>query len=176
MQKAIIVAYANRRVIGSHGQIPWSGQLPADMARMVALTTGHALIMGRKTWESIPPTRRPLKNRQNIVVSRGVKRDANYLAVDPEFAGAWIARSLEEAYQLVEPGRTAWIFGGASLYRAGLSDAEKIYATEVHADFAGDTYFPEIDSREWREIAREDHAADDKNAYPYSFVEYEHVR
>lgn len=154
--KAIIVAYSvPGRTIGLKGVIPWMGKVPADMRRVRELTTGNAIIMGRRTFESIG---KPLPNRQNIVISS--KSDIN---------------SLEKAYEAVESGRDSFIFGGANVYKQAIDSTDIIFATEIQGDFEGDAFFPEINSSEWREVERQDFPADSENKYPYSFVKYERV-
>ena len=154
--KAIIVAYSiPQRIIGNKGMIPWMGKLPADMRRVRELTTNQAIIMGRKTYESIG---RPLPKRQNIVISS--KSDIN---------------SLEKAFDSVEPGRDSFIFGGANVYKQSIDLVDVIFATEVHGEFKGDAFFPEIEKSKWREVERQDFKADSDNKYSYSFVKYERV-
>lgn len=152
----MIVAYSANRVIGSENSIPWQGKMPADMKHFKDLTVGKTVVMGRRTFESIG---RPLSLRQNIVLSRqGVA-----------FDDVKVVSSLAEAYE-VASGEVC-IIGGAEIYKMGLLDAGVIYATEIHASISGTVYFPEL-SDGWREVSREDHAADEKNAYDYSFVTY----
>jgi dihydrofolate reductase len=161
-ERAIIVAYSvPGRVIGNQGLIPWLGRMPADMERVRGMTADNAIIMGLNTFKSIG---RPLPNRQNIVLA----------AEGAEIAGVEIARSLDEAFALVEAGRTAFIFGGASVYAQTLEQdlVDVIYATEIHGEFEGDTFFPEIPAAKWQEIERQDFPADEGNAFPYSFVKY----
>jgi len=166
VERALIVAYANpSRVIGDHGKIPWLGRMPADMERVRELTRDQAIIMGLNTFRSIG---RPLPERQNIVLAAdGVKIND----VD-------IAHSLDEAFALVESDRTPFIFGGASVYAQTLDQdlIDAIYATEIHGEFSGDAFFPEISMEKWREVERRDFPADAKNAFPYSFVKYERIK
>jgi dihydrofolate reductase len=160
---AIIVAYSvPGRTIGSHGQIPWLGRMPADMDRVRQLTTNQAIIMGLNTFKSIG---RPLPNRQNIVLASD----------EVEIASVQVVHSFDEAFLAVEPGRTAFIFGGGSVYQQALAHdfVEVIFATEIHGQFSGDVTFPEIDSKKWQETDRQDFPADDKNTFPYSFVKYQ---
>jgi dihydrofolate reductase len=140
------------------------GEMPADMQHVRELTIGQAIIMGRKTFESIG---RALPKRQNIVLSRN-KIDA---------PGVEIANSLTESFARVAAGRDAFIFGGAKVYAEALAEdaVEAIFATEIEGDFDGDAFFPEIDGR-WRETERVRFAADNQNKYGYSFIKYEHRR
>jgi dihydrofolate reductase len=160
-ERAIIVAYSvPDHVIGDHGTIPWLGRMPADMERVRDLTTGNAIIMGLNTFKSIG---RPLPGRQNIVLSLD----------DTEIDGVEVVRSLDEAFAAVEPGRVAFIFGGASVYAQSMDLVEVIYATEIHGEFSGDAFFPGIPADKWQEVERQDFSADAQNAFPYSFVKYE---
>lgn len=157
--KSIIVAYDKNRGIGAGNDLLWGRKLPADLANMKRLTTGTSIIMGRKTFESIGS--KPLPNRENIVVSR------NPTGVEDVLTAA----SLESAYALAR--YPIFIFGGESIYRQALADMDRVYATEVDESFPQATvFFPEL-GPEWREVSREHHTADDKNAYDFDFVVYE---
>ena len=155
----LIAAVAKNGVIGTDNRLPW--HLPADLKHFKALTTGRTVIMGRKTWESLPELFRPLPGRQNIVVTR----NAGYRA-----AGAVVATSLPAALAATT-GEEAFVIGGAELYKAALSLARRLQLTEIDAAFDGDTLFPAIDPREWREAAREAHR--DEPGLRYAFVTYE---
>ena len=162
--KAILVAYDDNRVIGDHGQLPWAGKVPADMRRVRELTSNQAIIMGRSTFESIGL---PLPNRQNIVLTKG-----SLAAERIDVCG-----SIEDAFERVESGRDAYIFGGAKVYaesveRASALGITTIFATEIHSEFPGDAFFPKLDPNIWREVERIDFPVDEKNLYPYSFVRY----
>lgn len=158
-----VVAYTKKsRTIGDKDGIPWSGKMANDMLHVRELTDGTALIMGAKTFDSIGFA---LPGRQNIVLSKTAK---NIDDVD-------FVTNLDDAVANVEPGREIVIFGGGYVYREALPITQRIYATEIDADFNGDTTFPEIDMNEWIETAREDFLADAKNAYPYSFVKYDRI-
>ena len=172
---------AQNRAIGKNNQLLW--HLPADLKHFKAITTGHAVVMGRKTYESIG---RPLPNRTNIVISRNA---------DFKAEGCLVVNSLEEAIkeckaksEKVKEGNlentlhftlspfTLFIIGGAEIYRQALPLTDKIYLTEVKVDLEGDAYFPELRTEEWKEIARNAHTADEKNQYDYDFVELVRVR
>jgi dihydrofolate reductase len=155
---ALIVAMAANGTIGAGGTLPW--HLPADLRRFRELTTGHAIVMGRRTWTSIG---RPLPGRQSIVVTRS-----------PDFVlhDADVVHSLDEALAAVRMPLPVYCIGGAELYRAALPRADLLYVTEIARDVAGDTCFPPIDRARWREIAREDHPADGPDALPFAFVTY----
>jgi dihydrofolate reductase len=162
MQKTtltLIAAVARNGVIGRDNRLPW--HLPADLKHFKALTTGHAVIMGRKTWESLPEKFRPLPGRQNIVVTR----NAGYAA-----AGANVVTSLADAVAAASGGE-AFVIGGAELYVAALPLADRLQLTEIDADYEGDTWFPPRDPRQWRERARD--AQRDEAGLGYAFVTYE---
>ncbi|MCL1877004.1 dihydrofolate reductase [Candidatus Saccharibacteria bacterium] len=164
MKTAIIVAFAKNGVIGNKGKIPWMGKISADMRNFVKLTTGNAVIMGLKTFYSLPDNFRPLPNRQNIVLSE----------VDLDEKGIDVAHSLQEAFDLVR-GDLVFIGGGAFVYKQIMDQdlADKIYATEIHEEFEGDAFFPAIDPKKWREVSRESIPKDEKNQLDADFVEYE---
>lgn len=158
MQLAIIAALAKQRVIGYQNKLPW--HLPADLRHFKQLTLGKPVIMGRKTFESIG---KPLPGRTNVIVSR----NADYQA-----EGCRIAHSLTEALAQVSEAPEAMIIGGTEIFRQALPLAQKLYLTFIHADIKGDVFFPEWQSSEWQEIAREDFGSDDNNPYDYSFVTF----
>lgn len=156
----IIVAKSENNVIGNDNQLIW--HLSSDLKRFKALTTGHPIIMGRKTYESIG---KPLPNRTNIVITRN--KDWN-----PE--GILVVNSLHEA---IEKGKKLdeeiFIIGGGNIYEQAMDWADALEVTEVHRTFEGDTKFPEIDLSIWKETAREDFGKDEKNELGYSFVRFE---
>ena len=157
--KYAIVAYDRNRAIGAHNTIPWLGKMKADARHLRDLTTGNALIMGRKTFESIG---RALPNRQNIVITSHDIDNPDIVAV----------RTLDEAYEAVEPQRDTYIFGGAQIYRAALDETDIIYATEIDTELEdADAFFPTL-GPEWREVSREHHDTDEDNIYPFDFVTY----
>ena len=135
----IIVAVAQNRVIGKDNRLLWN--IPEDMARFKALTSGHTVLMGRKTWESLPPRFRPLPGRRNIVISR----QTDYAA-----PGAELAHSLDSALALAASDETVFIIGGAEIYRQTLPLAERLEITEVELSPEGDSWFPEIPADEWQ--------------------------
>ena len=153
----IIAAVARNRVIGKDNTLIWN--IPEDMAHFKALTSGHAVIMGRKTWESLPPRFRPLPGRRNIVISR----QAGYAA-----PGAELADSLDGALRLAATEPTAFIIGGAQIYEQAMSVADRLEITEVDLEPEGDAWFPVIDAGCWQETAR---AA----GQGYAFVTYRHT-
>lgn len=158
---SMIVAAAANQAIGKDNQLLW--HLPNDLRFFKKTTTGHPIIMGRKTYESVG---KPLPNRRNIVISR----QAGYHADGVETVG-----SLDEAIALAgqqEPDEI-FIVGGAAIYALALQRTDRIYLTRVHASFEADTFFPEFDEATWELTEREDYPADDKHAYPYSFLVYD---
>jgi dihydrofolate reductase len=155
---ALIAAVARNGVIGADNRLPW--RLPEDLRHFRALTVGHAVVMGRRTWESL---RGALPERQNIVVTRR----EGYVA-----AGAEVAGSLHEALARVVRPAPAFCIGGGELYRAALPLAATVYLTEIDRDFEGDTSFPPLDRDQWREASRERHARSAPDGYDYEFVTY----
>ena len=162
MKIAIIVAMDEQRVIGKNNDLPW--RLSADLQYFRRITMDKPIIMGRHTHESIG---RPLPGRRNIVVTR----QADYVA-----DGCEVVHSLDEALALCVQAFEVMIMGGASLYRQTLPLADRMYITRVHASVDGDTWFPDWHKPDWVLQSREDHGADDNNAYDYSFMSYERIR
>ena len=138
----IIAAVARNRVIGRDNQLIWN--IPEDMAHFKSLTSGHTVIMGRKTWESLPPRFRPLPGRRNIVISR----QADYAA-----PGAEIANSLENALKLASTAAAVFIIGGEQIYRQAMAVADRLEITEVDLEPEGDAWFPEIAAVDWEKTA-----------------------
>jgi dihydrofolate reductase len=156
----ILVAFDENRVIGKNNTLIW--HLPADLKRFKALTTGHVIIMGRKTFESIG---KPLPNRTTIVISR---------QADLQIEGAIIAHSVEEAILKAKSVTREDIFivGGAEIYALSLPLADQILVTQLHDIFEGDAFFPEIPLDTWEVSERERGVTDEKNAYQYSYLTY----
>jgi dihydrofolate reductase len=159
MDVVLIAAVARNGVIGADNALPW--HLPADLKRFKALTLGHPVLMGRKTFESIG---RPLPGRANIVVSG-----------DPEFApeGVTVAASVPAGLACAAAlGTPVFVIGGAQIYRQCLARAQRIYLTRVDIEVAGDAFFPPLDARDWRETTCENWpAADDHPAYAFVTLE-----
>lgn len=153
---SFVLARADNGVVGNKGGIPW--RIPEDMRRFKALTMGHPIIMGRKTWDSFP--KKPLPGRTNIVVTRNADWSAD---------GAVVVHSLDEAFAKARAENPAEIavIGGADIWQASLSQATRIHLTEVHANPEGDVSVPAFNSNDWREAAREDHATPDDLRYSY---------
>lgn len=147
---SIIVAVAQNGVIGCHNRLIW--HISEDLKRFKTLTTGHPVIMGRKTYESIG---RPLPNRRNIVVSRNA---------DLTIEGVEVVASLERAIEMCE-NDDPFVIGGGEIYRAALPLADRLYLTQVDQSPEGDTFFPNIEPTKWREVAREEHNG-------YRFIDY----
>ena len=158
---ALIAAVAQNGVIGVDNRLPW--RLPGDMRRFRALTTGHSIIMGRKTWESIG---RPLPERQNIVVSR--QRDF-------QAPGAQVVASLAAGLAAAVMPEPVFVIGGEALYREALPLASRLYLTEIHRDFAGDARFPGYARDAWREISREPGRTDDTGGFDFAYASYERI-
>jgi dihydrofolate reductase len=156
---SVIAAMARNRVIGIDNRLPW--HLPADLQHFKTMTLGKPLIMGRKTWQSLPGL---LPGRPHIVISR-----------TPDFRaeGAQVARSLDEAIALAgELADEVMLIGGANLYQQALPLADRLYLTLVDAEPAGDAWFPDFDEADWRLESRQDHPADERNRFGYSFLTY----
>ena len=143
MKIGLIWAQARGRVIGKGGVMPW--HLPEDLAHFKRTTLSHPVVMGRKTWDSLPARFRPLPGRANIVVTRQADWHEN---------GAKPASSLHEALQICENADQVWIIGGAQIYAQALPLADELVVTEIDADFDGDAHAPAL-SAEWREVARD---------------------
>ena len=162
MKISIVVAMAANGVIGRDNHLPW--HLPADLQHFKQTTMGKPILMGRKTFESIG---RPLPGRTNIVITR----DEDYTA-----EGCVVVHSIEAAMQAAGAQEEIMVIGGAEFYRQVLPYTDTIYLTRIHADFAGDTFFPELVDSEWREVERIDCEADASNPQRYSFVRLDRVR
>ncbi|HYW91741.1 MAG TPA: dihydrofolate reductase [Gammaproteobacteria bacterium] len=162
MRLALIVAMDRRRGIGREGRLPW--RLPADLAYFRRVTMGKAVVMGRRTFESIG---RALPGRDNIVLTR-----------DPRYApqGVKVARDIAGALALAGEPEEVMILGGAQVYEALLHRVDRIYLTEVHGEFDADVRFPELDPARWEEIRRIEQKPDERNPYGMSFVVLERVR
>lgn len=155
----LVVAVASNGIIGRDGRLPW--QLPADLARFKKLTMGKAVLMGRRTWESIG---RPLPGRDNIVITR----QKDYVA-----QGCQVAHSLGSALRTASDAEEIMIIGGAGLYEEALPLAGRIEMTRVHGEIPGDTRFPWFNQSEWQEVRRIEREADQDNAWPISFITLE---
>ena len=156
----VVAAVASNGVIGARGGLPW--HLPEDLKHFKAITYGHPVIMGRRTWDSLG---KPLPGRENIVVTRSPTLHV---------PGASIAASLEAALALCSRATVAFVIGGGELYAAALRYADVLALTEIQRDFEGDARFPALDRAAWREAERVPHAT--AEGMRYDFVRYERLR
>lgn len=154
----VIAAIAANNALGKNNDLIW--HLPADLKRFKKTTTGHHIIMGRNTYESIG---KPLPNRTTIIITRNTKYKVD---------GCIIVHSLDEALKVAKQDETPFIIGGAQIYKQAISIVDKLDITEVHHSFEADVFFPEIDLALWKEENRTFFEADKKNKYDYSFVSY----
>ena len=161
MTITIIAAIAKNNALGKDNDLIW--HLSADLKRFKKLTTGHHIIMGRKTFESIG---KPLPNRITIIITRNEQYKQD---------GCLIANSLEQAISLVKNDDNPFIIGGAQIYKQAINIADKLEITYVYNNFDADVFFPKIDLTIWKEIARETFEPDNKNKYHYSFVTYKRI-
>lgn len=158
---SLIAAMADNRVIGIENRLPW--RLPADLQHFKRLTMGKPIIMGRRTWESLPGL---LPGRTHVVVTR----NNDYIA-----DGAVVVHSLEEALARYEDAPEIMLVGGADLYRQGLPLASRLYLTEVHIAPEGDAFFPDYDRSQWREVQREEGVCDQRNSISHAFVTLQRI-
>ena len=159
----VIAAIATNNALGKDNDLIW--HLPADLKRFKKVTTGHYILMGRNTYESIG---KPLPNRTTIIITR----NKNYFK-----EGCLIANSLEQAIEMSKEEANVFIIGGAQIYKETIAKdlAQQLDITMVHKDFEADVYFPEIDFKIWKEVARENFKADEKNKLDYSFISYQKI-
>ena len=158
---SIVVAIAENNAIGKNNQLLW--HLSADLKHFKEITSGHTIIMGRKTYDSIG---KPLPNRRNIVISRNPNLNLQ---------GVEIVGSLNEAIALCTNEKEVFIIGGAEIYKQSLPIINKIYLTTVHQTFEADAFFPALNTTEWKETDREQHQADEKNKLDYTFSTLERI-
>ena len=158
---SIIAAVADNYAIGKSNKLPW--HLPTDLKHFKSLTTGAAVVMGKRTFESLPNG--PLPNRKNIVLSSMMSEGVT--------EGYYEANSIEDALELCDNEKEVFIIGGGAVYKQTMEFADLMYITWVHAEFAADAFFPTIDFEKWTEVSREDFEPDERNIYPFSFVTYE---
>ena len=161
MTTTIIAAIGNNNELGKNNDLIW--HLSADLKRFKKVTTGHHIIMGRNTYESIG---KPLPNRTTIIITR----NQNYKA-----EGCIVVDSIEAALKAVKNDDTPFIIGGAQIYNEAIKFVDQLDICEVHESFEADVFFPEISSETWKETKREKHLKDDKNPYDYSFVSYTRI-
>ena len=157
---SIIVAVSDNNVIGKDNKIIW--HLPEDLKRFKELTTGHTIIMGRKTFESLG---RVLPNRKHIVITR----DTNYNVDNPNVK---IVNNIEDIENYIESDEESFVIGGAIIYRQLMDKVDKMYVTRIHEKFDGDAYFPIINEQEWEEKEVIKGIKNEKNSYDYEFITY----
>jgi dihydrofolate reductase len=155
---SLIVATDENKLIGNNNQLPW--HLPADLAHFKNLTQNNIVVMGRKTYDSLPEQYRPLPNRKNVIISR----NSNL-----KIANCEVFSSLETIIKAFEDKAKLMIIGGMSIYEQALPLVDKIYLTTIHHKFTGDAFFPKLDDNEWNEIESIYNEADDNNKYAYTF-------
>jgi dihydrofolate reductase len=153
-----VVAISENHVIGKDNKLLW--YLPNDLKHFKEITSGHTVIMGRKTFDSVG---KPLPRRRNIIITRQ--------AITIE--GCEVVNSIEAALALCVDEEEVFIVGGAEIYKQSMHLTDRIYLTIVHKVYDGDSFFPQINKTEWKEVFREDHQPDEKNLIPYSFITYE---
>ena len=160
---SIIVAKAKNNIIGKNNELVW--HLPEDLKHFKELTTGHTIIMGRKTYESLG---KPLSNRKHIIFSQ-----------NPDFKvheeNVQVVHSLLEIQDLIEGKEEAFVIGGAMIYNFLMPYVKKMYVTEIKQEFDGDAFFPIIDSEEWKETSRTTGIKNEENNLDYDFVTYEKI-
>ena len=157
---SIIVAIAENHAIGKNNQLLW--HMPNDLKHFKDITSGRTIIMGRKTFDSVG---KPLPRRRNIVVTRQ----------DITIPGCEVVKSIEDGLALCKDEDEVFIGGGAEIYKLAMHLTDRIYLTIIHKSFDADTFFPEIDKTEWKEVKREDFEPDEKNPLPYSFITLERL-
>ena len=163
MKLSVVAAVARGGVIGRGGTLPW--HLPEDMANFRELTMGHPVVMGRRTWDSLPDRFRPLPGRRNVVVTRNETWAAD---------GAERAGSLDDALELLDGEPQAFVIGGAELFAEALPRADELLLTELDLEVEGDTFFPHWVRGDFEEVSREPHVSEEGT--PFAFVEYERSR
>jgi dihydrofolate reductase len=156
---AYVVAMDDNRLIGRNNDLPW--RLPDDMRWFREQTMGKPCIMGRKTYDSLPDRFRPLPGRLNVVVTR----NADYQA-----SGAVVVHSVENALQAAGDAEEVIIVGGADLFRRLMPVVDRLYLTQVHGTAEGDVFFPPFDQQSWREIYRQEHPADDRHPFAFTWL------
>ena len=156
----MIAAIGKNNALGKDNDLLW--HLPHDFKRFKELTTGHKIIMGRKTFESFP---KPLPNRTHIIITR----DLNY---DPDLPSCIIVHSIDEALKLAYDDEVTYIIGGGEIYDLGMPYADVLEITRIHESFEADTYFPEIDETIWKPTKQEFHPSDERHKYDFTYITY----
>ena len=160
---SIIVAVAENNVIGKDNQLIW--HLPEDLKRFKQLTTGHTIIMGRKTFESIG---RVLPNRKHIVLCK-----SNRLEIQDE--NVQVISDIKLLDKYIQSEEENFVIGGASIYKLLMPYVNKMYITKIHQNFEGDVYFPKVNEEEWRITLKEKGLKDENNPYDYEYINYERI-
>ena len=160
---SLIAAMTENRVIGKDNDLPW--KLPDDMKYFQKTTKGHVVIMGRKNYDSLPPSFKPLPNRTNVILTRQARYEAEDCVVFND-----LSQALDFAKS--EGEEEVFVIGGGQVYQEAISKSDRIYLTEIHTEIEGDTFFPSLDDS-WKEISREHHDVDDRHQYAFDFVVYE---
>ncbi len=158
---SIIVAISENNAIGKDNQLLW--HLPADLKHFKEITTGHTIIMGRKTYDSIG---KPLPNRRSIVITRN-----SHLKIE----GVEVVTNLKDAIELCKADEEAFIIGGAEIYHQALPFTKRIYLTRVHQEYEADTFFPTLNPTDWKEMNANNNQADEKNNVAYTFSTLERI-
>jgi len=153
-----IAAMSENHVIGKDNQLLW--HMPNDLKHFKNTTSGHTVIMGRKTFDSVG---KPLPKRRNIIITRQI------ITIE----GCEVVNSIDAALELSKDEDEVFIVGGAEIYKQALPYTDRVYLTVIHHHFDGDSFFPELSSNEWKEVSHENHPADEKNAFAYAFITYE---
>jgi dihydrofolate reductase len=156
---SFVVAMDRNGLIGAGNRLPW--RLPEDMRRFRQITMGKQVLMGRRTYETIPARFRPLPGRTNIVLTQQLDYDA---------PGCTIVHSLSQALSAASEREELMVIGGALLYEQLLPQADRIYLTLIDGEFEGDVFFPALDDAEWQEIEREEHGRDGRHSTPFTFL------
>ena len=155
---SFVVAMDRNRLIGAGDGLPW--RLPDELRRFKEITMGHAVLMGRKTYESIPAKFRPLPGRTNIVLTR---------QADYEAPGCIVVHDMDQALTAVSSDQELMVIGGAGLFAELMPLVDRLYLTEIDGEYEGDVYFPELDLGQWHEVFREEHPRDERHDSPFTF-------
>ena len=158
MRLSIVVAMDDNNLIGKGNGLPW--YLPADLTFFKKITTGHSILMGRKTYDSIGKT---LLNRRNIVITRNT---------DVSIPGCEVVDSIEKALSITQDEEEIMVIGGANLFEQLLPEVNKLYITRIEGEFEGETYFPHYDENDWLELSCESHQPDEINKHAYHFITF----
>jgi dihydrofolate reductase len=179
---SIIAAMDRNRNIGLNGDMPWGNSMKADLTRFKELTTGKAVIMGRKTFESLPCYPYPLPNRHNVILSRDPAlamdvRAKKMLELDPKYGSTIVLPSTDEFFQLAKLSTIEefFVIGGAQIYEQFMPYADRVYLTKIHAYYEGDTHFPGMPGK-WNVLSKEVFEKDENNRHGHSFTVFERVR